>query len=240
MPMECTSICLDKQAPETCLSLQNNIIQVCGVGEVEIPPDRGLLRVTVTSTKSTSEEAVNSVERRFEYVLHTLRTHGAEEEKNTVTRHLIRQSPDNYIMQADVEASFRRIEDCQTAAVKLVQKLDSTVHVGKPEFYHSSPAREAARKKAFSEAVCNAQEKVSDLASVFAVKTGEPLLILEEYSEVHPCRETRQLRESSETIIPLRRSLQEETYFAKSKILVKFEIGTKTSQDFCKKVEKKN
>lgn len=48
-------------------------VQVTGVAEVSCPADRASVRVSVSSTKESVNEATDSVTRRLDYILQALR-----------------------------------------------------------------------------------------------------------------------------------------------------------------------
>lgn len=48
-------------------------VQVTGVAEVSCPADLASVRVSVTSTKESVNEVTNSISRRLEYILQTIR-----------------------------------------------------------------------------------------------------------------------------------------------------------------------
>lgn len=63
-----------KQTP---LHIQSNVrvVQVTGCAEISFPPDRATVSISVKNSKENVNDVTNSVSRRLEYVLQTVRHH---------------------------------------------------------------------------------------------------------------------------------------------------------------------
>lgn len=51
-------------------------VEVTGSAELSVPPDRAAVTVSLSSSKKSAKEAVNSVQRRLDYILQSGRQHG--------------------------------------------------------------------------------------------------------------------------------------------------------------------
>lgn len=60
------------------ISARDRQIQVTGVGEVSVPPDRFSLTIRISAKKDNVQDAKNSVTRRLDYVMQTLTNHNVQ------------------------------------------------------------------------------------------------------------------------------------------------------------------
>jgi hypothetical protein len=60
------------------INARDRQIQVTGVGEVSVPPDRFSLTIRISSKKDNVQDAKNSVTRRLDYVMQTLANHNVQ------------------------------------------------------------------------------------------------------------------------------------------------------------------
>ncbi|KAG7508605.1 interleukin-1 receptor-associated kinase 1-binding protein 1 [Solea senegalensis] len=164
-------------------------VQVTGTAEVCCPADRVSLRVSVSNSKESVNEVTNSVSRRLEYIVQTVRQHGVSDTDATVRRFLHREA-DLFHMDAEVVVTFLDFEKMEQVCSVLLEKLDKSVCVGSPQFYHSEGCLSHLRKQACVSAVENAQQKANEVSQLLGQSLGHPLLIREE--------ETREWRNEDE------------------------------------------
>ncbi|XP_055773991.1 interleukin-1 receptor-associated kinase 1-binding protein 1 homolog isoform X2 [Salvelinus fontinalis] len=74
-------------------------VQVTGSAEASCPADRATVSVSFRNSKESVNDVTNSISRRVEYILQTLRQHHVKGEELTVTRHIYR-ADDLYHMEA--------------------------------------------------------------------------------------------------------------------------------------------
>ncbi|KAM9704656.1 interleukin-1 receptor-associated kinase 1-binding protein 1 homolog [Menidia menidia] len=154
-------------------------VQVTGVVEVSCPADRASVRVSVGNSKESVSEVTGSVSRRLEYILQTLRQHGVRDEDTSVRR-FVHRDADMYRMDAEVAIVFSDFQKMEQICSILLEKLDKSVCVGTPQFYHSPGCLSQLRLRACVAAVENAQQKASRVGQLLGQSLGSPLLVREE------------------------------------------------------------
>lgn len=154
-------------------------VHVSGAAEVSASPDRALVTVRVSSTKEVSAEAKKSVCRRLDYITQSLQQQGFQAENVTVTKN-IRRVENAYHMEAEVCITFTEFGKMQNICNFLVEKLDSSVVISPPEFYHTPGSVENLRRQACLVAVENAWRKAQEVCDLVGQTLGKPLLIKEE------------------------------------------------------------
>uniref|UniRef100_A0A3B3DXV3 Interleukin-1 receptor-associated kinase 1 binding protein 1 n=1 Tax=Oryzias melastigma TaxID=30732 RepID=A0A3B3DXV3_ORYME len=122
-------------------------VRVTGTAEVSSPADRASVRVNVSNSKESVNEVTNSVSRRLEYILQALRQHGIRDEDTSVRRFLQRDA-DVYRMDAEILATFSDFEKMEQIRSILLEKLDRSVFVGTPQFFHSPESLSGTRRRA--------------------------------------------------------------------------------------------
>ncbi|XP_027896143.1 interleukin-1 receptor-associated kinase 1-binding protein 1 homolog isoform X2 [Xiphophorus couchianus] len=162
----------------TCLNKPVREVQVTGVAEVSCPADRAWLLVSVTSTKDSINEVTNSISRRLEYIFQTIRQHGVGEEHRTVRRTL-RRHAEAYAMDAEILVTFSEFKKMEQTCCVLLEKLDKSVQVGTPRFFHSAACLSELRCLQL-QTVENAQQKASKIAQLLGESLGATLLVREE------------------------------------------------------------
>ncbi|KAM3860912.1 interleukin-1 receptor-associated kinase 1-binding protein 1 homolog [Diretmus argenteus] len=162
-------------------------VQVTGVAESSCLADRVTVRISVAYSKGSVDDVSNSP--RLDSILQTLRQHGVKDEDTSVTKYLHREE-DLYHMDAEVTVSFSDFEKMEKVCSILLEKLDKSVCVGAPQFYHSAECLSQLRRRACVSAVENAQQKASEVSSLLGQSLGPPLLVREE--------ETREQRKEEE------------------------------------------
>ncbi|XP_008277849.1 interleukin-1 receptor-associated kinase 1-binding protein 1 homolog [Stegastes partitus] len=154
-------------------------LQVTGTAEASCPADRASLRVGVSSSKESVSEASGSVSRRLEYILQALRQHGIGDDDTSVRRFLHREA-ELYCMDAEVTVTFSDFEKMERVCSILLEKLDRSVCVGTPQFYHSAECLSRMRQRACVSAVENAQQKAGKVSQLLGQSLGSPLNVREE------------------------------------------------------------
>lgn len=163
-------------------SKTERMIKVTAVGEVSLPPDRCRVTIKIHSTKDNVQDVKNSIQRRLDYVLQTLQNHGVKESDIQVHKSM-RRAESMYDMTSEVIVVFLDFHKCQTACNLLVEKLDETVSVGMPEYYHAGTTLETLRQQASLLAVHNAKQKAQEMAKFVHQAVGKPISIQEEESK---------------------------------------------------------
>ncbi|KAI2649632.1 hypothetical protein H4Q32_015617 [Labeo rohita] len=168
---------------QTHLHTQSNarVVQMTGCAELSCPPDRATVTISVKNSKENVNDVTNSVTRRLEYILQTVRQHDVKEENITVTKHLQREE-ELFHMQAEVLVVFSDFEKMQQARSVLIEKLDKSVCVGDPHYSHSAESLGLLRRRVCLEAVDNARLKASEACCILGQALGRPLLVREEES----------------------------------------------------------
>ncbi|XP_019947306.2 interleukin-1 receptor-associated kinase 1-binding protein 1 homolog [Paralichthys olivaceus] len=154
-------------------------LQVTGTAEVRCPADRASVRVSVGSSKESVTEVTNSVLRRIEYILQSLRQHGISDTDASVRRFVHREE-DLYRMDAEVVVTFSDFEKMEQLCSVLLEKLDKSVCVGPPQFYHSAESLGQLRKQVCVSAVENAQQKAREISQLLGQSLGPPMLVRED------------------------------------------------------------
>ncbi|XP_077443179.1 interleukin-1 receptor-associated kinase 1-binding protein 1 homolog [Stigmatopora argus] len=154
-------------------------LQVTGTAEVSSPADRASVRLSVGNSKGTVNEATTSVSRRLEYILQAVRQHGVREDDLTVRKFLHRDE-ELYHMNAEVTVTFSDFDKMEQACSVLLEKLDKTVLVGPPRFFHSTECLNHVRQSVCVSAVENAHQKASRISQLLGQTLGAPTLVREE------------------------------------------------------------
>nr|XP_061806201.1 interleukin-1 receptor-associated kinase 1-binding protein 1 homolog [Nerophis lumbriciformis] len=154
-------------------------LQVTGTAEVSSPADRASVRLSVGNSKATVNEVTSSVSRRLEYILQAVRQHGVREDDLTVRKFLHRDE-ELYHMNAEVTVTFSDFEKMENACSILLEKLDKSVLVGQPKFFHSAECLNQVRQSACVSAVENAHQKASRVSQLLGQTLGAPTLVRED------------------------------------------------------------
>ncbi|XP_076016311.1 interleukin-1 receptor-associated kinase 1-binding protein 1 homolog [Genypterus blacodes] len=196
-------------------------VQVTGTAEIWCRADRASVRVGVGNSKESVNDVSNSVSRRIEYILQTFRQHGVKDEDALVRRFLHREA-DLCHMNAEVTVTFSDFEKMEQVSIVLQEKLDKSVSVGPPLFYHSAACLAQLRQRACVSAVDNAQQKASEVSRLLGQSLGAPLLVREE--------ETREWRNEDEEEEGRPHLPRTPTITVSSSVFISFGLRDKTSQ----------
>uniref|UniRef100_A0A670YFY0 Interleukin 1 receptor associated kinase 1 binding protein 1 n=1 Tax=Pseudonaja textilis TaxID=8673 RepID=A0A670YFY0_PSETE len=105
----------------------------------------------------------------------------------------------------------------------LVEKLDKSVIISSPHFYHTMEAVDTLRRQVCVSAVRSAQQKAQEVCQLFGHSVGKPLLIKEEEvkeSEGHLEDHT----DNSSGLFSFQQKLQSATIHISSRVFAIFEI----------------
>uniref|UniRef100_A0A8C6XXG1 Interleukin 1 receptor associated kinase 1 binding protein 1 n=1 Tax=Naja naja TaxID=35670 RepID=A0A8C6XXG1_NAJNA len=198
-------------------------VHVSGSAELSAGPDRAKVTVYLRSRKSEAGAARDSVARRLDYVAQTVRQRGGTSENDvTVTKNFSRI--DNaYKMEAEVCIIFTDFGKMQDTCNHLVEKLDKSVIISSPHFYHTMEAVDTLRRQVCVSAVRSAQQKAQEVCQLFGHSVGKPLLIKEEEvkeSEGHLKDHT----DNSSDLFSFQQKLQSATIHISSRVFAVFEI----------------
>ncbi|XP_054616978.1 interleukin-1 receptor-associated kinase 1-binding protein 1 homolog [Dunckerocampus dactyliophorus] len=153
-------------------------IQVTGAAEVCCPADRATVRFMVGNSKASVSDVTSRVSKRVEYILQAARQHGVREEDVTVRKFLHRDE-ELYHMNSEVTVTFSDFEKMEQVCIILLEKLDKSVSVGMPRFFHSAECLNRIRQSVCVSAVDNAQQKASRVSQLLGQSLGAPTLIRE-------------------------------------------------------------
>ena len=105
------------------------------VGEARCPPSVIQFGVSVCSVKSTLEAAQDSVKRRTDYILQTLRNNGIKEKSYKCSTD-IRKADDSVRVQTDILIGCDSVDKCEIVRNFLIEKLESSLVQLTPVRYH--------------------------------------------------------------------------------------------------------
>lgn len=194
-------------------------VQVTGTAELSAAPDRARLCIRVSSSKGAAAEAKSSVLRRLEYIEQTLRQKGLQDENITVSKEIERKV-NSYQMDAEVCVVFEDFEKLQNICNMLVEKLDSSVCISSPQFYHSPENMEKLRRQVCLNAVSNARRKAQDVCRLVGQSLGKAIIVREE--EMKEWEDQADCASSS-----IQHKIKGATVYAASKVSATFEIKGK-------------
>ncbi|XP_031200555.1 interleukin-1 receptor-associated kinase 1-binding protein 1 [Mastomys coucha] len=201
-------------------------VHVSGAAEVSACPDRALVTVRVSSTKEVSAEAKKSVCRRLDYITQSLQQQGLPAENVTVTKD-IRRVENAYYMEAEVCITFTEFGKMQNICNFLVEKLDSSVVISPPEFYHTPGSIENLRRQACLVAVENAWRKAQEVCNLVGQTLGKPLLIKEEETKDWEGQTDDHQLSRLPGSLTVQQKIKSATIHAASKVFITFEVKGK-------------
>uniref|UniRef100_A0A8C6SI90 Interleukin-1 receptor-associated kinase 1 binding protein 1 n=1 Tax=Neogobius melanostomus TaxID=47308 RepID=A0A8C6SI90_9GOBI len=154
-------------------------LRVKGTAELSVPADRASVRVWLSSSKESVNDATNSVSRRLDYILQCVRQHGVKDEDTMIHKFLHREG-DQYLMNAEVNVTFSDSTKMVQACSVLLEKLDKSVVIGSPRYYHSPECLSQLRRRVCASAVENAKLKANDISELLGQTLGSPHLVVED------------------------------------------------------------
>ncbi|KAL5009820.1 hypothetical protein ScPMuIL_012125 [Solemya velum] len=199
-------------------------IQVTAIGEIVQPPDRCRLVVQVSSVKDNVQDVKNSITRRTEYIIQTLRNHGIKDNEIEVHKNL-RRLDSAFQFDVEIQAVFSDLNKSQSVANLLVEKLDDTVTVCPIQYFHAASTLANIRQQASMLAISNCKQKAQDMARFVYLTIGKPLRISEdEWKEWEGVGDPSEGPTSTDSI---HQKLQHATYNVSCKVSVSFELKPK-------------
>ncbi|XP_055965894.1 interleukin-1 receptor-associated kinase 1-binding protein 1 [Sorex fumeus] len=201
-------------------------VHVGGSAEVSATPDRAQVAVRVASTKEAAAEARRSVGRRLDYIAQSLRQRGLPAENVTVTKDF-RRVENAYHMEAEVCIVFTEFGKMQNICNFLVEKLDSSVIISEPQFYHTPDSVENLRRRACLVAVENARRKAQEVCTLVGQTLGKPLLIKEEEVKEWEGQIDDHPSSRPSSSLTLQQKIKSATIHAASKVFITFEVKGK-------------
>ncbi|XP_025300298.3 interleukin-1 receptor-associated kinase 1-binding protein 1 isoform X1 [Canis lupus dingo] len=214
-------------------------VHVSGTAEVSASPDRAQVAVLVSSTKEAEAEAKKSVCRRLDYITQSLRQQGLQlasgkrgllpphrAENVTVTKDF-RRVENAYHMEAEVCITFTEFGKMQNICNFLVEKLDSSVVISQPQFYHTPGSVENLRCQACLVAVENAWRKAQEVCNLVGQTLGKPLLIKEEETKEWEGQIDDLQSSRLSSSLTVQQKIKSATIHAASKVFITFEVKGK-------------
>ncbi|XP_007168038.2 interleukin-1 receptor-associated kinase 1-binding protein 1 [Balaenoptera acutorostrata] len=198
-------------------------VHVSGTAEVSATPDRAQVVVQMSSTKEAAAEAKKSVCRRLDYVTQTLQQQGVQSENVTVTKDFQRVE-NAYHMEAEVCITFTEFGKMQNICNFLVEKLDSSVVISQPHFYHTPGSIENLRRQACLVAVENAWRKAQEVCNLVGQTLGKPLLIKEEEMKEWEGQIDDHQSSRLSSSLTVQQKIKSATIHAACKVFITFEV----------------
>ncbi|CAI9164075.1 unnamed protein product [Rangifer tarandus platyrhynchus] len=198
-------------------------VHVSGTAEVSASPDRAQVVVRVSSTKGAAAEAKKSVCRRLDYITQSLRLQGVQSENVTVTKDFKRLE-NAYHMEAEVCITFTEFGKMQNICNFLVEKLDSSVVISQPQFYHMPGSVENLRRQACLAAVENAWRKAQEVCNLVGQTLGKPLIIKEEETKEWEGQIDHPQSSRLSSSLTVQQKIKSATMHAASKVFITFEV----------------
>ncbi|RXM34060.1 Interleukin-1 receptor-associated kinase 1-binding protein 1 [Acipenser ruthenus] len=181
---------------------------VIPVGDVYRDENEGMIRTVRRNTEQTPTREV-------------------QEENVTVTKD-IRRAENAYYMEAEVCVTFSDFVKMQNISNFLVEKLDSSVTVSAPQFYHTTENLESIRRQVCLVAVGNARHKAKEVCRLVGQSLGRPLVIKEEETKEWEGQSEETEDQSGGSSQPtVNQKIKNATVFVSSRIFASFEIKAK-------------
>ncbi|XP_004470857.1 interleukin-1 receptor-associated kinase 1-binding protein 1 isoform X2 [Dasypus novemcinctus] len=179
-------------------------VHVSGIAEVSAGPDRAQVAVQLSSTKEAAAEAKKSVCRRLDYITQSLQQQGLQ-----------------------VCITFTEFGKMQNICNFLVEKLDSSVVISPPQFYHTPGSVENLRRQACLVAVENAWRKAQEVCNLVGQTLGKPLLIKEEETKEWEGQIDDHQSSRLSSSLTIQQKIKSATIHAASKVFITFEVKGK-------------
>ncbi|XP_073749635.1 interleukin-1 receptor-associated kinase 1-binding protein 1 isoform X3 [Callorhinus ursinus] len=179
-------------------------VHVSGTADVSASPDRAQVAVLVSSTKEAAAEAKKSVCRRLDYITQSLQQQGLQ-----------------------VCITFTEFGKMQNICNFLIEKLDSSVVISQPQFYHTPGSVENLRRKACLVAVENAWRKAQEVCNLVGQTLGKPLLIKEEETKEWEGQIDDLQSSRLSSSLTVQQKIKSATIHAASKVFITFEVKGK-------------
>ncbi|PNI88115.1 IRAK1BP1 isoform 4 [Pan troglodytes] len=154
--------------------------------------------------------------------LHPLGSDNSEAENITVTKDF-RRVENAYHMEAEVCITFTEFGKMQNICNFLVEKLDSSVVISPPQFYHTPGSVENLRRQACLVAVENAWRKAQEVCNLVGQTLGKPLLIKEEETKEWEGQIDDHQSSRLSSSLTVQQKIKSATIHAASKVFITFE-----------------
>ncbi|XP_072912546.1 interleukin-1 receptor-associated kinase 1-binding protein 1 homolog [Hemitrygon akajei] len=206
-------------------------VQVSATAEVSAPPDRARVCVLVGSRKEAAVQAKSSVIRRLDYIVQSVRGHGVQEDNITVTKDF-RRIESGYQMEAEVSVIFSDFGKMEDLCNLLAEKLDNSVIVSSPQFFHTPEVVENIRRQACLQAVANSRRKAFEVCRLLGQSLGRPLIVREEETKESEGGASEPLTPDNTRPLTMQQQINNASVTVYSKVFVTFELKSK---DNCKR-----
>ncbi|XP_034504170.1 interleukin-1 receptor-associated kinase 1-binding protein 1 [Ailuropoda melanoleuca] len=147
-------------------------------------------------------------------------------ENVTVTKDF-RRVENAYHMEAEVCITFTEFGKMQNICNFLIEKLDSSVVISQPQFYHTPGSVENLRRKACLVAVENAWRKAQEVCNLVGQTLGKPLLIKEEETKEWEGQIDDLQSSRLSSSLTVQQKIKSATIHAASKVFITFEVKGK-------------
>ncbi|KAG9493721.1 hypothetical protein GDO78_001542 [Eleutherodactylus coqui] len=142
-----------------------------------------------------------------------------QDENITISKEIERKT-NAYQMDAEVCVVFEQFEKLQDICNMIVEKLDSSVCISSPHFYHTSENMEKLRRQVCLNAVSNARRKAQDVCRLVGQSLGKAIIIREE--------EMKEWEDQADCVSSsIQHKIKSATIHAASKVSATFEIKGK-------------
>ncbi|KAK4298951.1 hypothetical protein Pmani_028739 [Petrolisthes manimaculis] len=163
----------------------NEVVEVSGMGEVEVRPQQAGLTLLLTTRKQTLEQCRTSLEKRRPYVYQTLYQNQAVKEDLLVSEEEVRVEDNGGLIELVVRVTARLpAHAARPVTNTLVEKLSDTLTLENLVFGYSQASLSEARVVAGRRAALEARQRAEGMAEAVGGKLG-PCLALREDSCSH-------------------------------------------------------
>lgn len=198
-------------------------INVTGVGEMALPPNRFSVTIKCKAVKETVQDAKFSVTRRLDYIIQSLKNVNLKEDDYKVYQHVNYQDS-AAVYESEVEAHFLEIEKCLNVSNLLVEKLGSGISVSLPLCYHAAGSLDKLRKQVGMLAIHNARQKAMEMAKVIHLSVGPAVQVQEEsFSELSGTKDY-DIEDFDLNTAGIQQRISERTVRITSKVNVMFQL----------------
>ncbi|XP_021565352.1 interleukin-1 receptor-associated kinase 1-binding protein 1 [Carlito syrichta] len=154
----------------------------------------------------------------------------SQAENVTVTKDF-RRVENAYHMEAEVCITFTEFGKMQNVCNFLVEKLDSSVVISPPQFYHTPGSAETLRRQACLVAVENARRKAQEVCNLVGQTLGKPLLIKEEETKEWEGQVDDHPSSGPSHSLTVQQKIKSATIHAASKVFITFEVKGKEKKN---------
>ncbi|XP_042865204.1 uncharacterized protein LOC122248898 isoform X2 [Penaeus japonicus] len=156
-----------------------DVVEVVGVGEIEVRPQLASLTLILSAQKNSLELCRASVEKRRPYIYQTLFNNKAEKEGVTEEEE-VQTGENGAVLLVVAVTAILPAEVARPAANTLMEKLASAVTIHKLVYRHSSTSLSEARVKAGRRAAEEARQRAADMAAAVGGVLGPCLTVVED------------------------------------------------------------